>query len=184
MGAAPLLQTAVQPSWSVIHGRDAEYLVEVGERKARKTGQPVVLKLKTGDRGRPGTRIMLPPRPLHAMVNSGSKTLRTKSVSGAKSRNSTKRTTPLPNSSDQVPSALPQLDAVCRQMEQLTRAVGRLQIRVELIENEKAQRSDIETAIKDLRAIIETEIKDLRAIIETEIKDLRAIVEPVPRQHF
>lgn len=156
LGTGPVLHKSVEPSWPVIKGKDAKLLVDAGEKKARKSGRPVVLKLMTGDRGRPATRIMLPPTPPHATAGSGSKALPKSSASGAKPRISPKRTASLPNSIDQVPSALSQLGEVRRQLERLTQTVGQLQSKVRTIQGEQADRSDVESEVRALRTMVET----------------------------
>jgi len=147
-----LLDGDTDDSWLVIEGRDMERLVNAGEKKARRTGQPVVLKLKTGGRGRPGTRIMLPPSEKNATAHSGSKALPKGSASGARPKNSTKQTTPSSNAVGQAPVALSQLG----DMERLTQTVGQLQSWMRTIQVEQADRTDVESEVRALRTMLET----------------------------
>lgn len=151
-----LLDCEVDNSWPIIEGQDAKRLVDAGEKKARRTAQPIVLKLKTGDRGRPGTRIMLPPKLPRATAQSGLKALPKEAVSGARPKKFARRTTPPSSSVDQVPMVLSQLGDMRLQLARLTQTVGQLQSRMQSIQRNQADRPDIECEVRALRTMVET----------------------------
>ncbi len=61
--AAPRLLPDGAGNCDVLEGRAKGWLVKNGERNACSKGRAFLLRLKTGQRGRPQERIILPPKP-------------------------------------------------------------------------------------------------------------------------
>jgi hypothetical protein len=127
-----------------------------GEKTTRKTGQPVVLKLMTGGRGRPGTRIILPPKASRTTVNPNLKPLPQKPVLEAVARSTLEQTTSDSKSIDYGRVALSKLGNLCRQLARLTQTVDQLKSEVQTLQSEQANRVDLEGEVKLLRQRGET----------------------------
>ncbi len=148
--AAPRLLPDGAGNCDVLEGRAKGWLVKNGERNACSKGRAFLLRLKTGQRGRPQERIILPPKPAPR------KSSASRPEGGARKTATNARPKILREETPNTPDMADAVAVMQRQIRQVTEAMGKLEREIRVIQAARTDKSDLEEKVTRLGAMVET----------------------------